>query len=220
MGWTFPLRLGGLYLHCSICLHKARQHQQCNIQNVIFNSDELAFVWGNVQDRLKTLGHFLPLCSVQNVFSWIPPHNWNAVFLQTDFQPIRLSDCSLGGWTQVHQDIMDYSKGFLPNCWLTFLALKRQQQQQQKNSCTLVSLTAEIFNTSVFLTFITHLSHTRVCRDFFLPEITRKRICNYFDNCKQAIVKQKFQTYKIWRCHLELCEIEHSSLLSDRKSRK
>lgn len=83
--WTIPLRLGGCYPRCSICLQRAVRHivwchqqSECNIQ----------LRWTCFcQDRFQTLSHLLPLCSVQNVlrlFGSIPPHNWNAVLLQTD----------------------------------------------------------------------------------------------------------------------------------------
>lgn len=57
-----------------------------NNQNVIFHSD--LSVW------VQTLGHFLPLCSVQNVFRpfGLKPLlvTGKLFYLQTDFQTIRL----------------------------------------------------------------------------------------------------------------------------------
>lgn len=67
LGWTFPLRLG-VFSTLQKNLWNSVMPQKKKNQNVTLNSDELAFVWGCDQDRLQTLSHLLPLCSVQNVF--------------------------------------------------------------------------------------------------------------------------------------------------------
>lgn len=118
LGWTFPFKIRGL-IHTaeSVCRKLFdTQRDATKNQNVTFNSDELAFVWGCDQDRLQTLSHFLPLCSVQNVFRLFGSMLFH---YRLTCSP---SGYSIGDWRRVL--IIEYTKGFLRSyCPARFLYL-------------------------------------------------------------------------------------------------